>query len=79
MILNKEGRNPTHPEFGYYGENLETPTVSAQQIEQQVERTMQSITTWLLDHVNQQIGPLEAIVSKSTNLNDDGQHVNRYN
>ena len=30
-----------------------------------------------MDHVNQQLGWLEAIVSKNTNMNDEGQNRNR--
>ena len=66
-------------QFGYHGKIFKTPTVSAQQIEQQVESVTQSTTNSLVDHDNQQVGHLEAIVSKSTNLNDDGQHENRHN
>ena len=79
MILNKVGRNP--PALTIWisqGKNSKTPTVSAQQIEQQVEGATQSIIYQLVDHVNQQLHCLEAIVSKSTNLNDDGQDENRH-
>ena len=60
------------------GKNVETPTVSAQQIKQQVEWATQDITNQLVDHFNQQVGHLEVIVSKSNNVNDDGQHDNRH-
>ena len=49
------------------------PTSSVQHIEQQVERVMHSVANQLVNHVNQQVGRLEAIVSKNTNLNDDRQ------
>ena len=55
MILKRVGRNPTHPPFWILQEkNLKTPTVSDQQIKQQVERVTQSIANQLVDHVNQQ-------------------------
>ena len=79
MILNKVGRNPTSPLVRISWPNVfETPTVSAQQIQQQIGRAIQSITNQLVDHVNQQVGHLEATVSQSTNLNDNGQHENRH-
>ena len=66
------------PSLDIMGKNFKTSTVSAQQIEQQVERAIQSITDHLVEHVNQQVGHLEATVSKHINLNDKGQHENRY-
>ena len=72
--MNKGGTQPTS-QFAYHEEkNFKTATVSAQQIEQLVERATQSITDQLVDHANQQVGCLEATVSKNTNLNDDGWH-----
>ena len=68
----REKPNP-YPSFNITGENFETPTVSAQWIEQQVERVVQNIANQLVDHVNQQVGQLEAIVSKNTNMNDKGR------
>ena len=53
MALNKVGRNPTHCPVWISQEKFQTPTVSAQQIEQQVERATQTITDQLVDHVNQ--------------------------
>ena len=71
--------NPSHPQILIsWGKKFKTPSVSGQQIEQQIERATQSITDWLVDHVTQQVGQLEAIVSKNTNLNDDGQPDNRH-
>ena len=66
------------PSLDITGKNSETPTVSAHQIEQQVERATQSIMDCLVDHVNHQVGQLEAFVSKHTSLNYDGQQENRY-
>ena len=43
MILNRVGRNLTHPLVWLLQGKTVTPTVSAQQIEQQVERATQSI------------------------------------
>ena len=73
----REEPNP-FPTLDITGKNFKTTTVSAQQIEQKVERVTQSIANWLGDHVNQEIGQLEAIVSKNTNLNDEGQNGNRH-
>ena len=73
----REEPNPP-PTLDSMGKNFETTTVSAQHIEQQVERATQSITDQMVDHANQQFGHLEAIMSKNTNLNDDGQHENRH-
>ena len=70
---------PPPPSLHIMVENFKNPTVSVQEIEQQVEKATQGITNWLVNHVNQQVSCLEAIVSKCTNLNDDGQHENRYN
>ena len=52
------------------------PTSSVQHIEQ-VERVTQNVANWLVDHVNQQVIRLEAIVSKNTNLNDDRQNKSK--
>ena len=60
------------------GQPFKTPTASAHQIEQQVERATQSITDHLVEHVNWQVGQLEAIVSKHTSLNNEGQQENRH-
>ena len=57
------------------GKNFEMPTSSVQHIEQ-VERVIQSIVNQLVNPVNQQVGRLEAIVSKIANLNDDRQNSN---
>ena len=65
------------PSLDIMGKNFISPSVSAQKIEQQVERVTQSITNQLFDHVKQQVAHLEAIVSKTTNLKDDGQCGNR--
>ena len=73
----REEPNPP-PSLDITGKKFETATVSAQQIDQQVERATQSITDQLVDHVNQQVGCLEAIVSKNTNLNDDRQDENSH-
>ena len=71
----KEEPNPS-PSLDVTGKNSETPTASVQQIEQQEERVTQSIVNHLVDHVNQQVGRLEAIVSNNMNLNDDRQNNN---
>ena len=69
----REEPNPS-PSLDVTGKHFETPTVSVQQIEQQVQRVTQNIANWLVDHVNQQAGWLEAIVSKNTNINDERQN-----
>ena len=68
----REEPNPS-PSSDVTGKNFETPTASVQQ----VERVTQCIVNRLVDHVNQQVGRLEDIVSKNTNLNDDRQNDNR--
>ena len=54
--------------------NFKTPTSSVQHIEQQVERVTQNIVNQLVNHVSQQVGRLEAIVSKNKYLNDNRQN-----
>ena len=54
------------------------PPISVHQIEQQVERATQSITNYLIDYVNWQVGWLEAILSKHISLNDNGQQEDMY-
>ena len=66
------------PSLDVTGKNFETPIISAQQIEQHIEKVTQNIAHWLVDHVNQQVGWLEAIVSKNTNVNGERQNGNRY-
>ena len=80
MKFNRVGRSPINPSasLDVTRKNFETPTVSAQQIEQQVERVAQNIANQLVDHVNQQVGQLEAIVPQNTNMNDEGQNGNRH-
>ena len=55
----REEPNPS-PSLNVTGKKFETPTVSAQQ----VERVTQNIATQLVDHVNQEVGQLKAIVSQ---------------
>ena len=59
------------------GKCFETPTASLHQIEQQVEKVTQNIANRLVNHINQQVGRLETIVSRNTNLNVDKQNNNR--
>ena len=47
----REELNPS-PSLDVTGKNFEIPTVSAQQIEQQVEKVIQNIANQLVDHVN---------------------------
>ena len=72
----REGPGPC-PSLDIKGQNFKTPNASAHQIEQ-VERATQSITDHLVEHVNWQVGWLEAIVFKNTSLNNKGQQENRY-
>ena len=72
----EQGReeNNSPPSLDVIGKHFETTNVSAQQIEQQVERVTQNIANQLMDHVNPQVGWFEATVSKNTKLNDEGQN-----
>ena len=53
-------------------------TGSAHQIYQKLERATQDIMDHLVEHVTKQVSQLEAIVSKHTSLNNEGQQGNWY-
>ena len=51
-VEHRRGEPNPPPSLAIRGENYDIPTVSAHQINQQVGRATQSITDWLVDHVN---------------------------